>query len=163
MREPRVLSVNIGRPVLQRVPKGRPTGIGKQPVDVITVADPGPKRVEDGSGVSGVEGDHIGDGRHHGGSDQAVYAFAREELDAWAAALGRELPSGIFGENLTTSGLDVDELQRAAPIVSGFLLGYIAVLPLIGRLSDLVSRQRVLLWCLVLFGLGSVVTKTAAT
>ncbi|MGE9781538.1 MOSC domain-containing protein [Janibacter sp. G368] len=105
---PRVLSVNIGRPMLQRVPKGRPTGIGKQPVDVITVADPGPKRVEDGAGVSGVEGDHIGDGRHHGGSDQAVYAFAREELDAWAAALGRELPDGMFGENLTTSGLDVD-------------------------------------------------------
>ncbi|MFX4286120.1 MOSC domain-containing protein [Janibacter sp. G349] len=105
---PRVLSVNVGRPMLQRVPKGRPTGIGKQPVDVITVADPGPKRVEDGAGVSGVEGDHIGDGRHHGGSDQAVYAFAREELDAWAAALGRELPDGMFGENLTTSGLDVD-------------------------------------------------------
>ncbi|GAA8848000.1 MOSC domain-containing protein [Helicobacter pylori] len=105
---PRVLSVNVGRPLLQRVPKGRPTGIGKQPVDVITVADPGPKRVEDGAGVSGVAGDHIGDGRHHGGSDQAVYAFAREELDAWAAALGRELPSGIFGENLTTSGLEVD-------------------------------------------------------
>lgn len=105
---PRVLSVNVGRPMLQRVPKGRPTGIGKQPVDVITVADPGPKRVEDGAGVSGVEGDHIGDGCHHGGSDQAVYAFAREELDAWAAALGRELPDGMFGENLTTRGLDVD-------------------------------------------------------
>lgn len=58
-------------------------------------------------------------------------------------------------------GLGIDELQRATPIVSGFLLGYIAVLPLIGRLSDLVSRQRVLLWCLVLFGLGSVVTALA--
>ena len=89
MSEPRVLSVNIGRPLLQRVPKGRSTGIGKQPVDVITVADPGPKRVEDGSGVSGVAGDHIGDGRHHGGSDQAVYAFARdvENLPRWAAGL----------------------------------------------------------------------------
>lgn len=106
--EPRVLSVNVGRPMVQRVPKGRSTGIGKRPVDVITVADPGPKRVEDGAGVSGVAGDHIGDGRHHGGSDQAVYAFAREELDAWARELGRELPSGIFGENLTTSGIDVD-------------------------------------------------------
>ena len=106
--EPRVLSVNVGRPMVQRVPKGRSTGIGKRAVDVITVADPGPKRVEDGAGVSGVAGDHIGDGRHHGGSDQAVYAFAREELDAWARELGRELPSGIFGENLTTSGIDVD-------------------------------------------------------
>jgi MOSC domain-containing protein YiiM len=97
--------------MLQRIPKGRPTGIGKQPVDVIRVSDPGPKRVVDGAGVSGVGGDHVGDGRHHGGSDQAVYAFAREELDAWERELGRELPHGMFGENLTTSGLDVDAAE----------------------------------------------------
>lgn len=105
---PHVLSVNIGRPMVQRIPKGRPTGIGKHPVDVIRVSDPGPKRVVDGAGVSGVDGDHVGDGRHHGGSDQAVYAFAREEFDVWARDLGRELPHGMFGENLTTHGLDVD-------------------------------------------------------
>ena len=40
----------------------------------------------------------------------------------------------------------VDALQRATPIISGFLLGYVAVLPLIGRIADLSSRQRVLLW-----------------
>lgn len=108
---PFVLSVNVGRPRLQRVPKGRPTGIAKQPVDVITVADPGPKRVVDGAGVSGVAGDHVGDGRHHGGRDQAVYAVAREELDGWAARLGRELPDGMFGENLTTRGIDVDACE----------------------------------------------------
>ena len=108
---PRVLSVNVGRPVLQRVPKGRPTGIGKQPTDVIHVSDPGPMRVVDGHGVSGVAGDHVGDGRHHGGHDRAVYAYAREELDLWADALGRELPNGSFGENLTTSGLDVDAAE----------------------------------------------------
>ena len=34
-------------------------------------------------------------------------------------------------------GVPIDELQRAAPIVSGFLLGYIAMLPLIGRIADL--------------------------
>ena len=55
-------------------------------------------------------------------------------------------------------GLGVDELQRATPIISGFLLGYIAVLPLIGRLSDLVTRQRVLLFCLALFVVGSAIT-----
>ncbi len=55
-------------------------------------------------------------------------------------------------------GLGTDELQRATPIISGFLLGYIAVLPLIGRLSDLVSRQRILLFCLSLFVIGSAVT-----
>lgn len=108
---PRVLSVNIGLPMVQRVPKGRPTGIGKEPVDVILVSDPGPQRVVDGAGVSGVAGDHVGDGRHHGGSDQAVYAFAREELDRWERELGRELPHGMFGENLTTADLDVDAAE----------------------------------------------------
>lgn len=108
---PHVLSVNIGRPMVQRIPKGRPTGIGKQPVEVISVADPGPQRVVDGAGVSGVGGDHIGDGGHHGGADQAVYAFAREELDTWAEALDRVLPNGMFGENLTTTGLDVDAAE----------------------------------------------------
>jgi MFS family permease len=55
-------------------------------------------------------------------------------------------------------GLGIDELQRATPIISGFLLGYIAVLPLIGRLSDLVARQRILLFCLSLFVVGSAIT-----
>lgn len=58
-------------------------------------------------------------------------------------------------------GLTLDSLQRATPIISGFLLGYIAVLPLIGRLADLVPRGRVLLACLVLFVLGSGVTALA--
>jgi MFS family permease len=55
-------------------------------------------------------------------------------------------------------GLGIDALQRATPIISGFLLGYIAVLPLIGRLSDLVARQRILFFCVSLFVLGSVIT-----
>ena len=55
-------------------------------------------------------------------------------------------------------GIGVDALQKAAPIISGFLLGYVAVLPLIGRLADLVARQRILLWCLAVFVVGSVLT-----
>ncbi len=55
-------------------------------------------------------------------------------------------------------GLAIDELQRAAPIVSGFLLGYIAVLPLIGRIADLRGRVPVLVGSLVIFALGSLVT-----
>ena len=58
-------------------------------------------------------------------------------------------------------GLGLDALQRATPILSGFLLGYIAVLPLVGRLADLLPRQRILLGCLALFVVGSVVTATA--
>ena len=83
----------------------RPSGIHKRPVDVIEVRDPGPKR---GGLGSGVVGDAIISRRHHGGTTQAVYAVAREELDWWGEHLGRDLPDGMFGENLTTIGLDVD-------------------------------------------------------
>jgi MFS family permease len=58
-------------------------------------------------------------------------------------------------------GLAVDELQRAAPIVSGFLLGYVAMLPLVGRIADLRGRVPVLVGSLVVFALGSLVTAAA--
>ena len=46
--------------------------------------------------------------RHHGGPDQAVYAYAREDLDFWEGELSRSLGNGVFGENLTTAGYDVN-------------------------------------------------------
>src|SRR3954454_361745 len=58
-------------------------------------------------------------------------------------------------------GLSVDQLQRAAPIVSGFLLGYVAMLPLIGRVADLRGRMPVLVASLVVFAFGSLVTAAA--
>jgi MFS family permease len=58
-------------------------------------------------------------------------------------------------------GLSLDELQRAAPIVSGFLLGYVAMLPLIGRIADLRGRTPVLVAALVVFAFGSLVTAAA--
>src|SRR5687767_3284021 len=58
-------------------------------------------------------------------------------------------------------GIPIDELQRAAPIVSGFLLGYVAMLPLIGRIADLRGRVPVLVMALVLFALGSLITTLA--
>jgi len=80
------------------------TGIDKRPTEgPVEVRAPGPK----GRGGSGLVGDRVCDLRHHGGDDQAVYAYAREDLDAWAVRLGRSLPDGAFGENLTTTGLDV--------------------------------------------------------
>lgn len=55
-------------------------------------------------------------------------------------------------------GLSPDQLQRAAPIISGFLLGYVAMLPLIGRIADLRGRAPVLVASLVVFAFGSLVT-----
>jgi len=57
-----------------------------------------------------------------------------------------------------TVKLPISELQRAAPIISGFLLGYVAMLPLIGRIADLRGRVPVLVMSLVVFSLGSLIT-----
>ncbi|MGZ0148358.1 MOSC domain-containing protein [Kribbella sp. WER1] len=72
------------------------TAIDKRPVE-------GPV----GVGVLGLEGDRQCDTRYHGGVDKALYAYAAEDAEWWAAELGREIPPGLFGENLTTRGLDV--------------------------------------------------------
>ena len=99
-----LLSVNLGRPkVAWYATDGGVTGIDKRPSsEPVQIRDPGPTL-----GVSGAAGDVIGDARSHGGTDQAVYAFAREDLDEWQAVIGRSLTNGVFGENLTTADLDV--------------------------------------------------------
>jgi MOSC domain-containing protein YiiM len=100
----KLLSVNVGRPRPNPWKGLGATGIDKQPVDgPVAVSAPGPK----GTGEVGLLGDRVYDVKHHGGVDQAVYAYAREDLDDWEAELGRALQNGVFGENLTTSGLDV--------------------------------------------------------
>ncbi|MDQ1603806.1 MAG: hypothetical protein QOE01_1651 [Actinomycetota bacterium] len=55
----------------------------------------------------GVDGDVQYDRRHHGGRDQAVYAYAREDAGWWSTELGYDVPPGRFGENLSTVGVDV--------------------------------------------------------
>ncbi len=54
-----------------------------------------------------VEGDFVLDKKNHGGKDQAVYAYAREDADWWEKEIGSEIANGRFGENLTTQGIDV--------------------------------------------------------
>ncbi|MCK8677240.1 MOSC domain-containing protein [Streptomyces lichenis] len=101
----KVLTVNIGAIRPTEDSSAGVTGIDKRPVDgPVLVSDPGVK----GEGGSGLAGDGIGDLRNHGGSDQAVYAFAREDLDGWERELGHPLANGAFGENLTTGGVDVN-------------------------------------------------------
>ncbi|ORB60052.1 MOSC domain-containing protein [Mycobacteroides saopaulense] len=101
-----VLAVNVGK--LRSNPAGGPvpTGIDKRPTDLaIAVSAPV------GGLGSGLAGDAIGDHSHHGGDDQAVYAYAREDLDWWQGELGRDLGNGQFGENLTTCDVDVTGAQ----------------------------------------------------
>jgi MOSC domain-containing protein YiiM len=57
---------------------------------------------------NGVAGDRIIDTNVHGGYDQAVYAYAREDAQWWEKELNEEISAGRFGENLTTEGIDVN-------------------------------------------------------
>ncbi|MFI6586616.1 MOSC domain-containing protein [Embleya sp. NPDC050493] len=102
-----VISVNLARPRPNPAKSGAgTTGIDKRPVDhPVAVRAPGSGP---GGLGSGLVGDGVYDRHNHGGNDQAVYAYSRENLDMWARELGRELGNGSFGENLTTSGLDLE-------------------------------------------------------
>ena len=58
-------------------------------------------------GRLGLDGDEQADLANHGGPEQAIYVYAREDLDWWGGQLGRDLRNGRFGENITTRGVDV--------------------------------------------------------
>ena len=98
MASARVISVNIGHAVdASWAGQLKRTAIDKRPVATAVPA-----------GVLGLAGDEQADKVDHGGPDQALYAYAREDLDWWAGQLGRRLRDGMFGENITTAGLDLN-------------------------------------------------------
>lgn len=57
-----------------------------------------------------VEGDTVVDHKHHGGTHKAVYAYAREDAEWWEQVIGRPITFGAFGENLTTAGVNLNNL-----------------------------------------------------
>ena len=75
------------------------------------------------AGERGLAGDEQADLENHGGVEQAVYVYAREDLDFWAGQIGRELRDGAFGENLTTAGLDVTNARIGERWRIGSVLG----------------------------------------
>jgi MOSC domain-containing protein YiiM len=105
--EPRLLSIQVARPLAVRhMGKEVRTGIFK-------LAVPGPVMVR----RLNIDGDEQGDLTVHGGVDKAVYCYPSEHYPAWVQELGRELPHGTFGENLTVAGLLETEL-RAGDVLS---------------------------------------------
>jgi MOSC domain-containing protein YiiM len=97
--EGRLLSVNVGTVrQIELAGQARTTAIWKLPVS---------GRVA----VRGVNlaGDDQADRRAHGGPDKAVYAYAREDYAWWERQLDRTLDPGMFGENLTTEGIDLTD------------------------------------------------------
>ena len=106
-----VLSVNLARVRTNPDPRGQSklTGIDKvAAAEAVMVRAPGPMH---GGVGSGLVGDTIGNQKVHGGDDQAVYVYGREDLDTWEIQLRHTLTNGTFGENLTTSGIDVTEAR----------------------------------------------------
>ena len=97
MTSARVVSVNRGREA-DLVIAGRP---GRSAIDKRSVA--GQVFV----GKLGLDRDECADKQDHGGVDQALYVYSREDLDWWTERLTRDLPNGLFGENITTAGIDV--------------------------------------------------------
>ena len=97
--EPRVLSVNVGKPrVFELNGRQVKSAIWKSPVAGRIAA----------RGVN-LEGDEQADRKAHGGPDKAIYAYAVEDVRWWERELGRSLEHGQFGQNLTTEGIDVND------------------------------------------------------
>jgi MOSC domain-containing protein YiiM len=94
-----VTSVNAGRPkpVAFETASLPQTAIEKQPVE-------GPVRIT----TYGVEGNACAATDVHGGEFMRVYAYSTEDYAWWAAELGADLRPGLFGEQLTTEGVDVN-------------------------------------------------------
>ena len=94
----RLESINIGRAkTVAFSGKSMQSGICKEPVR-------GPVQVT----VDGLPGDAILAVRHHGGPDQAIYAYSSDDYDWWAQTSGREYVPGLFGENLTIRDMPTD-------------------------------------------------------
>lgn len=84
------------------------TAIDKRPVEGAVAVRP-----------YGLYRDVQADRKHHGGLFQAVYSFSREEYGYWQGQFGREISAGEFGENLTTSGIALEDLEIGAAVRAG--------------------------------------------
>ncbi len=98
--------------------------------------------------------------------DRAVDRRGRLLLGLAAVAVGFSAADNYvvvlaLPDMMGSAGLSAEDLQQAAPIISGFLLGFIAMLPLIGRIADVRGRVPVLVGALVVFALGSLITAAA--
>ena len=92
----RLISVNIGKEqAIQNAKASGKTGIYKRSVNLPVYIT-----------YNGLVGDVVCDVENHGGVVQAVYVYGTPDYLWWSTMLGRELPPGTFGENLTITELE---------------------------------------------------------
>ena len=113
----RLESINVGRAeTISAGDRAFTTGIRKYPQQ-------GPVRIT----VNGIPGDAIVDTRHHGGPDQAIYAYGADDYDWWADTTGEDYCPGMFGENLTIRDLPSDLRIGDRLLIGEVVLGIVLI------------------------------------
>ncbi|MBV9713626.1 MAG: MFS transporter, partial [Ktedonobacteraceae bacterium] len=91
-----------------------------------------------------------------GNQKVALAALTIACIGVFFTALDQTVVVTALPQIITDLHIPITRLDHAAWIISAYLLGFVVVMPLMGRVSDIHGRRRIFLLCLTIFGLGSI-------